>query len=189
MLVWSPSKADKDLYHELSKFVRANEFGTGEYVESRLTSFRNLDKVGRMARQSSIGVTAGIASLFFARFYTSKMLIQDSGPSDVCDFMNNKRIGANYMFTATTLSILHGHGATYDSVIKAEFNDLSMASSFLSLEKELFKKLDTSKNLRDKFACHNRATEPFTLRKIEPDMLSLARLHRRVWFQIKRSIR
>jgi len=202
MRAWrSCSKVDIALHHELKKFVRASALKGSEYTESRLNSYLNVNDLAHLAKRSSIGVTDGTASVFFARFYSSYKLIkviESSEPtepvSELCSFMEQAEIKPNYQFTRTCFSALSIYPApTYNFVVDIAFNNTPMSNSFLSLERALFQRVlfdypGGEPRLREHFDACNRCTEPLTLRKIKPDLIDLSSFHRRVSRHIKKSL-
>jgi len=202
MRAWrSCLKFDIALHHELKTFVRASALKGSEYAESRVTSYLNVNELAHLAKRSSIGVTDGTASVFFARFYSSYKLIklieskEAAEPvSKLCSFMEQAEIKPNCQFTRTCFSALSIYPApTYEFVVDIAFNNTPMSNSFLSLERALLQRVlfdypHGEPRVREHFDTFNRCTEPLTLRKIKPDLTDLSTFHRRVFRHIKKSL-
>lgn len=71
-------EADVDLRYRLTDFLPRPGVGNGEFTESRLMLYKNIDQYAVLAKRSKIGTTTSLHSIYYARFYTSYYLLRDA---------------------------------------------------------------------------------------------------------------
>lgn len=173
------SRADSQLHHELSKFLRANNYKGSAYVEARLASYKAVNRLALLAKDSTVGSTLGVSSIYYARIFTSFNLIKIFSCADAI----NLTIGETLKTTiATKFETLH---PSFEEVVEDTVQDPSAASSFLALERMVHDKVefgDTSGvDWRGEFSASNRQTECYTRVSIELDLVALTTLRDRIW--------
>lgn len=163
------SQADSYLHNELSKFMRAQNFKSGAHVAARLASYKEVNKLFPLAKQSTVNLTLGASSICFARFYTSAKLIElvphTSGSYTLDEKLKND-FAAKFKICTS-----------FEEIVQTTVQD---STAFFALEKIVHGKVERG-DWQSKFTAFNRDTELYTKASIEPDLATLTTLRDRIW--------
>ena len=194
---------DADLRYRLANFCMRGVVN-GEFTESRLQHYRNINEFVVLNRRSRIRTSTGLRSIFYARFYTSFNLMRVAAALDghnwrkdaqqLVTFFDAKAIYPNEKFKDVVDSELQAaierseaeisKSHIYDDIITRVFNNSDMANTFLRLEKHLLDTVEHAKYeppyWRDKFNAYNRATLAYAERHIGEDIRCLTKTPQRV---------